>query len=216
MVGSSRASAMSDAAVDVVVLDAMGVIYRSGDDEGELLVPFVQKHGTVHDVLEIERVYTRASRGEMPARELWRRLGVDPAMEDAYLAQHALMDGAVELVDVLVQRGYRVACLSNDVSEWSLKLRKRFDLDARISTWVISGDVGSRKPDRAIYDALAQTLAAPFDTMILFDDRPKNLRAAAECGMRTLLVGADATADASLPRVARLLDALVLLQDPRR
>jgi putative hydrolase of the HAD superfamily len=202
---------MTDARIEVVVLDAMGVIYRSGDDVAELLVPFVLKHGTVHDALDIERTYVLASRGEIPSRELWQRLGVDPELEDKYLAQHALMDGLVELLAALAARGYRLACLSNDVSEWSIKLRRRFDLEPRISTWVISGDVGSRKPEREIYEALAKALEVPFDTMILFDDRPKNLRAAAEYGMHTLLVGPEAAADASSPHVAHLLDALSIL-----
>jgi hypothetical protein len=131
--------------IEVVVLDAMGVIYRAGDDVAELLVPFVQTHGTVCDVSEIERQYTLASRGSISAQVLWERLGVDPALEDAYLAQHALMDGLRDLLLVLTRRGFRLACLSNDVSEWSIKLRRKFELETQIQTWVISGDVGARK-----------------------------------------------------------------------
>ncbi len=194
----------------------MGVIYRAGDDVGELLVPFVREHGKVHDAAEIERIYTLASLGELPAAELWRQLGVAPALEDRYLERHALMDGLTEFLPALADRGYRIACLSNDLSEWSLKLRRRFGLEAHIDTWVISGDVGSRKPERPIYDALRAALGMDLGETVFLDDKPQNLRTAAECGIQTILVGAvpnggDASGGQSWPCIARLSDALPLL-----
>jgi len=59
------------------------------------------------------------------------------------------------------QRGIAVACLTNDVSEWSALLRRRFELETRIRPWIVSGDVGARKPDPQIFAVLQRALDVP-------------------------------------------------------
>ena len=76
-----------------------------------------------------------------------------------------------------------MACLSNDVSEWSRILRVRFGLEKWISTWVISGDIGVRKPDPAAFRTLAQLTGEPLETMVFFDDAQRNIDAARNLGM---------------------------------
>ncbi|WP_177328723.1 hypothetical protein [Amycolatopsis australiensis] len=44
-------------AIDVVLFDAMGVLYASADDVGELLVPYLRTHGCVLRREEIEQLY---------------------------------------------------------------------------------------------------------------------------------------------------------------
>ena len=77
----------------VLVLDAMGVIYRSADDVAELLVPFVREHGGSRDTAYITREYRCSSLGRMSSAELWQNLGVSPTLEDEYLAGHSLSPG---------------------------------------------------------------------------------------------------------------------------
>ena len=60
----------------VLVLDAMGVIYRSADDVAELLVPFVREHGGSRDTAYITREYRCSSLGRMSSAELSQNLGV--------------------------------------------------------------------------------------------------------------------------------------------
>jgi hypothetical protein len=51
----------------ILVLDAMGILHQAGDDVGELLMPFVAKHG--HAGLSAEAIdlaYTEASLGGAP------------------------------------------------------------------------------------------------------------------------------------------------------
>jgi hypothetical protein len=98
-------TALERDAIDVVVFDAMGVLYSSADDVGEFLVPYLRDHGCVLD------------RGEIAQRYKECRLGT----------------------------GVRLACLSNDVSEWSKLLRERFGLSEYITDWFISADIGVRK-----------------------------------------------------------------------
>ena len=46
-----------------VVLDAMGVIYRARDDVAELLVPFVERHGSRAGANDVAALYEQASLG---------------------------------------------------------------------------------------------------------------------------------------------------------
>lgn len=175
---------------DVVALDAMGVLYRSADDVADLLVPYVRAKGSGVPAEQIERLYTECSLGRITSGELWQRLGITDADDEEYCRRHELTYGLLPLLDELGVRGVKLACLSNDVSSWSVRLRRRFDLELRIPTWVISGDLGVRKPDARAYTALCEAVGASDPSRVVFvDDRPANVRAAAACGMRTVLFG---------------------------
>src|SRR5215470_10376586 len=103
--------------VEILILDAMGVLYQAGDDVGELLVPFVRKHGRAGLTAEaIDLDYVAASLGKVTPQAFWARMGVDPALEDSYLAGHALIDGTHEALAGLRSRFATLACLSNDVA----------------------------------------------------------------------------------------------------
>lgn len=174
----------------VLVLDAMGVIYRPADDVMELLVPFVRNHGGSTDAKYITREYRRSSLGQMSSVELWQRLGVPAALEDEYLAGHSLSPGLREFLQAVLPDVDSVWCLSNDVSEWSQKLRERNELTAHFAGFVISGDVGIRKPDPGIYEALLSRVGRPAQECIFVDDRVANLDAARLLGFQTVLFGA--------------------------
>lgn len=130
----------------VLVVDAMGVLYESADDVAELLVPFVSEHGGVADRGAIEREYLEASLGRISAATFWRNVGVSPALEDQYLARHRLADDLPVFLQDLPEVIGSLWCLSNDVSEWSRKLRTQHGLTKRFTGFVISGDVGIESP----------------------------------------------------------------------
>jgi putative hydrolase of the HAD superfamily len=165
----------------------MGVIYRSSDDVAELLVPFVQRHGGTLDTKRIEDAYIRASLGELSSAQFWAIVGVPAQAEEAYLAGHELSGGLMDFLKVAKARYRSILCLSNDVSEWSVKLRKRFGLDAWVDRWYISGDLRCRKPSRKIYEAMLASSPWQVGEMVLVDDRSKNLLPARELGMGTIL-----------------------------
>lgn len=174
---------------DILILDAMGVLYEAGDDVAELLVPFVGKHGHADLSAEaIDRDYVEASLGKMGPDALWRRMGVDPSLEDSYLAGHRLVEGTLDALAKLKQHHGRLACLSNDISSWSLKLRQRFGLERWIDHWFISGDLGLRKPSAEIYRLAADRLGVRPQEVVFVDDRPRNLDAAKAVGFNTVLL----------------------------
>lgn len=177
------------AMADILLLDAMGVLYQSGDDVAELLIPFVYRHGRPGLSAEtIEQEYVAASLGDMDTTTFWRRLGVDPALEDDYLAAHRLIEGTRETLPLLRRRFQRIACLSNDIADWSVKLRRRFGLEDWIDPWFISGDLGLRKPSAEIYSLVLERLRSKPQDVVFVDDRPRNLDTAKALGLQTALL----------------------------
>lgn len=174
----------------VVILDAMGVMYSIGDDVKDLLFPFIVEKGGISDINKITNLYIAASLGNITAVEFWQSIGVAPDLEDEYLQRHRLTDGLIEFLEAVNSRGGEVWCLSNDLSEWSRKLRDRFKLERYLRGFVVSGDVGARKPDHAIFEYLIRRLDVDAGNALFVDDNPKNLDSATDLGFKTILFDA--------------------------
>ena len=193
----------------VLALDAMGVLYETGDDVGGLLVPFAQGRGSTATVAEIEKAHLAASYGQIDAASFWERLGLDPAVEDEYLSGHRLSSGVQALLDGAGGLFDSVCCLSNDVAAWSAKLRKNHALEAAIPHWFVSGEIGLRKPDPGIYRHMRVHLGGPSSNILFVDDRVPNLDVARKLGLHTLLFDPSETMEpGGHPRIARLEELL--------
>ncbi|MEX2504306.1 MAG: HAD family phosphatase [Egicoccus sp.] len=91
------------------------------------------------------------------------------------------------LWDVALQAraaGVRVGLLSNS---WGTGMYPRDLLDAHFDVQVISGEVGLRKPERAIYELALQRMGLPADAIAFVDDLGGNLAPAERLGMRAIL-----------------------------
>ena len=170
-----------------LILDAMGVIYSEGDDGHNLLLPFIQEKVGNINYSELVKLYSAVSLGRISAPDFWKSLRIDPALEDEYLQRHRLSEGLMEFLDAVSLQGMKLWCLSNDVSDWSRKLRIRFGLDRYFRGFIISGDVGIRKPDLAIYRHLIEKGGINPSDAVFVDDRPRNLAPAQELGFTTIL-----------------------------
>jgi putative hydrolase of the HAD superfamily len=180
----------------IVVLDAMGVMYRAADDVAELLIPFVVAHSGIRDPRRIGELYREASLGNSTADRFWRSVGLRPALEDAYLDRHALNPGLLDTLNVLRECGVPTWGFSNDVARWSRKLRERFDLERYFSGFVVSSDIRARKPDPAAYVALLARVGCEPGDLLFVDDREANIVAASEHGIDArLFAGFDALTD---------------------
>jgi HAD superfamily hydrolase (TIGR01509 family) len=173
-----------------VILDAMGVMYPIGDDVTYLLCPFIAEKGGIRDIDKIASLYNIASLGSMTSIEFWQAVGIDPNLEDEYLQRHKLTDGLIEFLEAVNSSGVEVWCLSNDLSEWAKKLRDKFKLARYFRGFVISGDVGLRKPDPAIFQHLLKQMGVSAGDTVFVDDNPKNLDSATEMGFKTILFSA--------------------------
>ena len=170
-----------------IVLDAMGVIYRAGDDFGELLTPFLRSKGCALPDAEILSLYIECSLGKFSSESYWNQLGFHEdiqELENEYLQGHWLVHGLIEFLEQANTNGFPVHVISNDVSEWSRKLRKQFGLEKMIIHWCISGDVGARKPDEAIFTSFLKATGLNPQDCVFVDDREKNLETAKESASR--------------------------------
>jgi len=176
--------------LELVVLDARGVLYDEANDIGARLVPFVRERGSKASLQEINDVTRAATLGRFSTAEVWSELGVegDPAeLDREYTEIFRLREGVLDFIDRLHERGLRVAVITNNVVGWSKAIRARFDLDARVDTWVVSGEVGARKPDQAFFEALRRMTGVQFADALLIDDQIDDLDMARSLGMSTAM-----------------------------
>ncbi len=176
--------------LELVVLDARGVLYDEANDIGARLVPFVRARGSKASLKEINDAFRSASLGRLSTGELWAQLGLsdDPAELDAlYTAEFRLREGVLDFIDRLHDRGLRVAVITNNVLGWSKAIRRRFDLDARVDTWVVSGEIGTRKPDSAFFEALRRMTGVEYSDSLLIDDQMDDLDTARSLNMSTAM-----------------------------
>jgi HAD superfamily hydrolase (TIGR01509 family) len=134
---------------------------------------------------------------------LWEGLGIaEGASDEDYCRLHELTEGVSDFL--ASDHGAGLACLSNDVSEWSAALRRRFGIEDAFEVWLISGDLGCKKPDREIYEVAAQRLGADGDAVLFVDDRPGNLDVAAERGWLTVQFGGEPSDHRAIQSFAEL------------
>ena len=103
------------------------------------------------------------------------------------MSRYTLTDGLLDFLRWCRETGLQVACISNDLGEWAAMRAAHFGLTDSIVSWTISGDVGHRKPDGAIYEAFLATSGAAAHVFV--DDKLPNVLAAAEKGMHAVLFG---------------------------
>jgi FMN phosphatase YigB (HAD superfamily) len=170
-----------------LVLDAMGVIFKSTDDVGELLIPFIAENSESIDEEAIQSAYLEASLGKICPDEFWNRVDVASELEDEFLSRHSLNPGITELLSLTEDNGISVWCLSNDVGRWSDKIRKNLGIEKFLNGSIISGDVGVRKPDKEIYEILIHSIGCKVEDVLFVDDREKNVIASHDAGIETVM-----------------------------
>jgi glucose-1-phosphatase len=113
------------------------------------------------------------------------RLDASPAafIADFETWPERLYEGVKEMIAPL-RSCFRLACLSNiNIPHWrraeALGLGGFFDHD------FLSHEMGSRKPETAIYRDVADALKVPAGEIIFFDDVKANIDAASDLGMHT-------------------------------
>jgi epoxide hydrolase-like predicted phosphatase len=97
--------------------------------------------------------------------------------------------------------GLRTGLVSNS---WGSAMYPRARLQATFDAVVISGEVGFRKPDPAIFRLVLDRLGVVAERCIFVDDEPAHLTAAAGLGMVTVLHHRPETTIAELERLLRV------------
>ena len=132
-----------------------------------------------------------ASLGHITSFELWEMMGFAktdiPEIERNYLENSfTLDDGFLPCAKALRSR-YKLALLSNDLSEWSKFLRNYYAIEPLIDAAFISGDLGVRKPDCKIYQIALDNLGVQPNECVFIDDYPDRVEIAGKLGMCPIL-----------------------------
>ena len=129
----------------------------------------------------------RALLGPLGHDELDRFLDAEHA---AWRPARALVGGAHALLEALRDRGHRLAIVANTWPEPARLVRrelKELGIAARVDAIVLSGDVGVRKPDAAIFERALAELGDPdpLDALFVGDRLVDDVAGAAAVGMTT-------------------------------
>ena len=154
-------------------------------------------------------------RGEMTEREF---LAVVADALEAEVGRPIRMDGFGEryfaslatndellahLRELRLERGLRLALLTNNVREWEPRWRAMLPVDELFETVVDSAFVGMRKPEPGIYALTLERLGLPGEACAFLDDIEANVRAAEEHGIRAIHFR---STDQAIGELAELLD----------
>lgn len=179
-----------------LLLDMYGVIIK--ESKG-YFIPYTFEHfdKKEHDRLTIafreECLFTKAGNGELNSDEFLSLLGYpDPAetMRD-YLANFLTFDQEFLWFAERNYRKYDFVLLSNDVKEWSKYLFELYGLQKYFKKAIISGEIHMRKPENRIFAYTIKHLQCVPQECIFVDNSVRNLNAAQEAGINTVLFNRD-------------------------
>ena len=109
----------------------------------------------------------------------------------------------VHRVRELNTSGYVTAILTNNVREWAA-WRDVLPIDD-FDVVVDSCEVGLRKPDPRIWHLTLDRMGLTAEETVFLDDHPRNVDAAAQLGLKSLIVGSDI--DVAMAELDELLAA---------
>ncbi len=136
-------------------------------------------------------LFREAILGHVSEEELWRdvahTLGVHPqewrVLAEVFYSAFRLNTDLVAFLRTLRPR-YKTAILSNTPSDMRALLTKRFHLNDKVDTIIISAEEHIRKPEPAIFQLAAARLGIPLHDMLFVDDESRYVEAAQNLGMK--------------------------------
>ncbi|MBT6277817.1 MAG: HAD-IA family hydrolase [Chromatiales bacterium] len=143
-----------------------------------------------------DEVYERHERGEIKETEFYAHMRNTLSLEtsdDAIIAgwNRLLVEPFDETVQVISKINRRIPCygLSNTNRTHILEMERRFEAVLGLfAKPYLSADMGMRKPESAIFEAVCAGIGESPENILFFDDSPINIDAAQALGFQSVLV----------------------------
>ena len=178
--------------ITTLIIDMYGVILkeRTGNFISYTYEHFDHsEHNRIKNLLENEKLFTRAGLGEITSHEFLSALGYKDTeyhMKN-YIENYLTFDQSFISFAEKYNKKYRFVLLSTDVSEWSKYITKFYGLDKYFKHKIVSGDVHCRKPDPRIYNITLKKIQAETNECLFIDDNISNILAAQKIGINSIL-----------------------------
>ncbi|MEB8387185.1 HAD family phosphatase [Rhodobacteraceae bacterium KMM 6894] len=181
--------------INAVIFDIGNVLIEWQPERYFDAVIGAEARHALFSAVDLHAMMDRIDAGADFAAEVERTAGMHPDWHDAILhfrdhwaemAQPAIPQ-SVRLLAALKARGVPVFALSNfGAQNFPISVAK-FPFLATFDRAYISGRMGMKKPDPAIYAALEADCALPPETLLFTDDRADNIAVAATRGWQVHL-----------------------------
>ncbi len=172
----------------LLIVDVHGVIVRPTDPVDGLLIPLITAERPDADPEQIRARHRQLILGRLSPEEFWSEVGLGPMAEEIetrYLSSFRLVPGLHPFLDRMAASRLPVAAIGNQPRVWGDRLRRMASLDGAISSWMVSGDVGSALPEPALFEATRRTLSVDHYDCFYLSNNPEYLDAAKDLGMAT-------------------------------
>jgi putative hydrolase of the HAD superfamily len=216
-----RAQGTGDrAGIEAVVFDFGGVLITSiASQVGDLAALHGVERAVMHELLLGPRdsgpdhPWHRAERGEIAVAEIQGHLGpwaethrIDLRGDEMELllapGGYTVVHEMQERIAVLRTQGYLTGLLTNTFAEFRPTMQRDIDFDL-FDVVVESFAVGSRKPERAIYETTRDRLGVDHGSIVYLDDFEQNLVEPVALGWTTIRVGDQRGALVELDEILR-------------
>lgn len=168
-------------AVKAVIFDCFGVLVTSA--RKALKNDYPQYIDEI-DNLDHQADYGLISRDEYN-EALSRVIGLpNGRIETKYWGGSIRLQGAFDWVKLLKQDGYKIGLLSNVGLGFFNSYFSDEERNELFDAVILSSETGIAKPDRAIYEMMADALGVRTDECVMIDDTPLNVEAAQNVGMQ--------------------------------
>jgi epoxide hydrolase-like predicted phosphatase len=171
----------------LAVQSSIGV---SPEQFGDALRTLRERRG-VHPLYELEcgrvtEAHFLSELGRQLTVDLKRNVSVH-GFGSSLLGELHPNEAMIDYMRRLRTRGYGMAICTNNVREWEAQWRAKLPVDEIFDVVVDSAFVGSRKPDRRIYEVTLERLGVGATEAVLIDDLEVNCDGARAIGMSAVL-----------------------------
>ena len=188
--------------IKTVIFDLGGVYFTDGTKRAIDIISqrWNLDQSKVADVFK-GKIGTAYRESQITHEEFWRQaketLGIDAPMEELaeiWLNGYVPIEGTVEIIKELKEKGYEILYLSDNVQERIDYIEEKYHFLQYFKSGVFSHIAGVRKPNPKIYQLALEESSNPAENCVYIDDKPNLLEEADKLGMATIaFVNADET-----------------------